>query len=92
MIIIQITKSAGQIRIDPEICSKGFAYVGQDCWIKAGTIKENILFDSEMNQERYEKVIDACALRPDLNILPEGDETFVGENGITLSGGQVLLF
>jgi ABC-type bacteriocin/lantibiotic exporter with double-glycine peptidase domain len=45
-----------------------------------------------MNQERYEKVIDACALRPDLNILPEGDETFVGENGITLSGGQVLLF
>ena len=45
-----------------------------------------------MDQERYQKVIEACALIPDLAVLPEGDETYVGDNGISLSGGQVLLF
>lgn len=41
-----------------------------------------------MDEDKYQKVIDACALGPDLNILSEGDETFVGVNGLTLSGGQ----
>lgn len=87
-IMSEINKSNGRIRIDLNVCSQGFAYVGQDCWIKAGSIRENILFGSELNTEFYQRVIDACALGPDLKILPQGDETFVGENGITLSGGQ----
>ena len=70
------------MQIDSGLCSKGFAYVGQDCWIKAGSIRENILFGAEMNQELYHRVIDACALGPDLDILPQGDETFIGENEI----------
>jgi ATP-binding cassette subfamily C (CFTR/MRP) protein 10 len=87
-IMAEIGKISGQIQINAEVCSKGFGYVGQDGWIKAGSIKENILFGSELNQEFYNKVIEACALGPDLSILAHGDETFVGENGITLSGGQ----
>lgn len=84
----EIEKQDGEVRIDPYVCSKGFAYVGQDIWIRASSIKENILFGSRMDEAFYRKVIDACALNHDLEILPRGDETPVGENGICLSGGQ----
>ncbi|KAI0215965.1 Multidrug resistance-associated protein 1 [Lamellibrachia satsuma] len=64
------------------------AYVPQQAWIQNATVKENILFSKGLRESRYQKVIDACALRPDLDILPGGDETEIGENGINLSGGQ----
>lgn len=84
----ELEKSTGKVRIDSTLCSRGFAYVDQECWIKVGTIRENILFGAPLNESFYREVVDACALTADLNLFPKGDATFVGENGISLSGGQ----
>ena len=46
------------------------------------------MFGKVYNKSKYEKVIDACALQTDLDILPGGDATEIGEKGINLSGGQ----
>jgi ATP-binding cassette subfamily C (CFTR/MRP) protein 10 len=87
-IMAEIDRMDGKVHINPSECAKGFAYVSQDSWIRAGSIKENILFGNEMNPELYRKVTDACALSQDLDLLPRRDETPVGENGVCLSGGQ----
>jgi ABC-type multidrug transport system fused ATPase/permease subunit len=64
------------------------AFCPQYAWIQNATVKQNIVFGKEYNRKWYDKVIDACALRPDLEILPSGDLTEIGERGITVSGGQ----
>lgn len=64
------------------------AYVAQTPWIQSGKIQENILFGKEMDSEKYENVLEACSLKKDLEILPFGDQTVIGERGINLSGGQ----
>ena len=64
------------------------AFCPQYAWIQNATVRENILFGKEMNRDWYNTVIDACALRPDLEMLPSGDATEIGERGITVSGGQ----
>ncbi len=64
------------------------AFCPQYAWIQNATVRENVLFGKDYNQEWYDKVIDACALRPDLEMLPNGDQTEIGERGITVSGGQ----
>uniref|UniRef100_A0A8L0DUH8 ATP-binding cassette sub-family C member 5 n=1 Tax=Oncorhynchus mykiss TaxID=8022 RepID=A0A8L0DUH8_ONCMY len=65
-----------------------FAYVSQQAWIFHGTVQDNILMGEPFNQTRYDKVISACSLIPDLAILPYGDKTEIGERGLNLSGGQ----
>ena len=87
-IIAEIEKVEGKVRMLPDECVNGFAYVGQESWIRAGTIRENILFGAEMDLEHYKRVLDACALNTDIELFPRKDETPVGENGICLSGGQ----
>lgn len=52
------------------------------------TVKENIVFGYRYDSNFYEKTVKACALVDDFNVLPDGDETVVGERGISLSGGQ----
>jgi ABC-type multidrug transport system fused ATPase/permease subunit len=64
------------------------AFCPQYAWIQNATVKQNITFGKEYDRKWYNKVIDACALRPDLEILPSGDLTEIGERGITVSGGQ----
>ncbi|KAG5674807.1 hypothetical protein PVAND_004755 [Polypedilum vanderplanki] len=64
------------------------AYVPQQSWIQNATLKDNILFGRPFDKKRYEQIIEACALKPDLEILPGGDQTEIGEKGINLSGGQ----
>lgn len=64
------------------------AFCPQYAWIQNATVRENILFGKEYNKSWYSKVIDACALGPDLDMLPDGDQTEIGERGITVSGGQ----
>lgn len=64
------------------------AYVAQQTWIMNATVKENIIFGYKYDSNFYEQTIRACALVDDLNVLPDGDETVVGERGISLSGGQ----
>ncbi|XP_039594012.1 multidrug resistance-associated protein 7 [Polypterus senegalus] len=67
---------------------QGFGLAVQEPWIQHATVRENILFGKEYNSRFYQAVIEACALTDDLNILPHRDQTEVGENGVTLSGGQ----
>lgn len=64
------------------------AYAAQTAWIRNATLKENVLFGSPMNRSRYEDTIHRCALEQDLEELTDGDETEIGEKGLTLSGGQ----
>lgn len=64
------------------------SYCAQTPWVVNDTLRGNILFGRRYNKERYEKVIEACALLDDLAVLPAGDKTEIGEKGINLSGGQ----
>eukprot|EP00039_Didymoeca_costata_P001605 m.53694 g.53694 ORF g.53694 m.53694 type:complete len:1509 (-) comp10879_c0_seq1:1965-6491(-) len=67
---------------------RSVAYVPQQAWIQNATLRDNIIFHNEFDAMRYEQVLRACALLPDLAILPAGDLTEIGEKGINLSGGQ----
>ena len=60
----------------------------QYAWIQNATVRSNVIFGKEIDMEWYEQVIEACALKPDLEMLPAGDLTEIGERGITISGGQ----
>ncbi|KAG1680445.1 Multidrug resistance-associated protein 4 [Nymphon striatum] len=64
------------------------AYACQQSWIFADTLKNNIIFGSKYDKEKYQNVINTCCLCKDINDMPNGDETLVGERGIRLSGGQ----
>lgn len=64
------------------------AYVSQQAWIQNATVKDNILFNKPFDKRLYEKVLKACSLKQDLDIMPAGDRTEIGEKGINLSGGQ----
>ncbi|KAJ7625289.1 P-loop containing nucleoside triphosphate hydrolase protein [Mycena polygramma] len=66
----------------------GVAYAAQESWVLNETIKSNIVFDTPFEAERYKKVLYQCALEPDLALFQAGDQTEVGEKGLTLSGGQ----
>ncbi|RDX45542.1 P-loop containing nucleoside triphosphate hydrolase protein [Lentinus brumalis] len=66
----------------------GVAYAAQESWVQSDTIKNNIIFGAPFDEVRYNKVLDQCALRRDLELFDAGDETEVGEKGLTLSGGQ----
>ncbi|XP_077957966.1 ATP-binding cassette sub-family C member 4-like isoform X1 [Gasterosteus aculeatus] len=63
-------------------------YAAQQPWLFPGTIRSNILFGKELDPKKYERVIKACALKRDLEFLPDGDLTLIGDRGATLSGGQ----
>jgi ATP-binding cassette subfamily C (CFTR/MRP) protein 4 len=63
-------------------------YASQESWIFEGTLQQNILFGKPYDKDWYNKVVEACALRRDLQLLPYGDQTFVGDKGTCLSGGQ----
>ncbi|KAK4879113.1 hypothetical protein RN001_007259 [Aquatica leii] len=64
------------------------SYACQEPWIFSGSVQQNILFGAEIHSERYNDVIKCCALERDLKIFCYGDKTIVGENGVSLSGGQ----
>jgi ABC-type multidrug transport system fused ATPase/permease subunit len=70
------------------IINGSLAYASQQAWIQNASLKDNILFGTPYNAQRYQRVLAACQLLPDLDILPNGDETEIGEKGINLSGGQ----
>ncbi|KAJ1552244.1 Multidrug resistance-associated protein 1, partial [Cladochytrium tenue] len=79
----EMYKSAGEVTVRGSI-----AYVAQTPWIMNASLRENILFGKSYDEDFYNRTIDACGLRPDLDILPGGDLTEIGERGINLSGGQ----
>ena len=74
---------AGEVEVGGSL-----ALVSQQAWIFNATLRENILMGSPMNTAWYSKVLEACALTSDLKLLSHGDQTEIGERGVTLSGGQ----
>uniref|UniRef100_A0A8B9JZP1 ABC-type glutathione-S-conjugate transporter n=1 Tax=Astyanax mexicanus TaxID=7994 RepID=A0A8B9JZP1_ASTMX len=64
------------------------AYVPQQAWVQNATLRDNVLFGSDPDERRFCRVLEACALEPDLDLLPAGVQTEIGEKGINLSGGQ----
>ncbi|XP_021551662.1 ATP-binding cassette sub-family C member 4 isoform X3 [Neomonachus schauinslandi] len=79
----ELPRSQGLVSVHGRI-----AYVSQQPWVFSGTVRSNILFGKKYEKERYEKVIKACALKKDLQLLEDGDLTVIGDRGATLSGGQ----
>ncbi|KAM9784084.1 multidrug resistance-associated protein 1 [Syngnathus typhle] len=76
-------------KLEGSLAVKGsVAYVPQQAWIQNSTLKENIIFGQDVSEAWYQRVVTACALEPDLEILPAGDSTEIGEKGVNLSGGQ----
>ncbi|KAJ3361533.1 hypothetical protein HDU91_003875 [Kappamyces sp. JEL0680] len=69
-------------------CNGSVAYTAQQPWILNMSLRDNILFGKEFDEKEYTRVVDACALRPDLASFPNGDSTLIGPKGINLSGGQ----
>ncbi|XP_048546146.1 ABC transporter C family member 10-like isoform X3 [Triticum urartu] len=79
----EVPKTEGMI----QVCGK-MAYVSQNAWIQSGTVRDNILFGSSMDEERYHNTLTRCSLVKDLEMLPYGDCSQIGERGVNLSGGQ----
>ncbi|XP_058792375.1 multidrug resistance-associated protein 1 isoform X6 [Phymastichus coffea] len=76
-------------KLSGRVNTKGsIAYVSQQAWIQNATLQNNILFGKPLEKALYHRVVEACALTPDLKVLPAGDQTEIGEKGINLSGGQ----
>ncbi|XP_042515828.1 ABC transporter C family member 3-like [Macadamia integrifolia] len=82
-ILGEVPKISGTIKLNGTK-----AYVAQSPWIQTEKIVDNILFGKEMDNERYEMIIEACSLKKDLELFAYGDQTIIGEKGINLSGGQ----
>ncbi|XP_073949376.1 multidrug-Resistance like Protein 1 isoform X4 [Choristoneura fumiferana] len=79
----EMNKISGRVNTHGSI-----AYVPQQAWIQNATLQDNILFGKPLVMQKYSDVIGMCALKPDFDMLPGGDQTEIGEKGINLSGGQ----
>ena len=83
-LIGEMYKHEGKIVID----GGKIAYAPQQAWVQNASIRDNILFGRPYDDEFYKKVLEICALNIDIDILPAGHLTEIGEKGINLSGGQ----
>uniref|UniRef100_A0A8C6TRJ6 ABC-type glutathione-S-conjugate transporter n=1 Tax=Neogobius melanostomus TaxID=47308 RepID=A0A8C6TRJ6_9GOBI len=79
----EMEKTEGDVSVRGSV-----AYVPQQAWIQNASLRDNILFGKALDECKYRSVLEACALTPDLEVLPGGDMTEIGEKGINLSGGQ----
>ncbi|CAL8118382.1 unnamed protein product [Orchesella dallaii] len=76
-------------KVSGRVNTKGsIAYIAQQAWIQNATLRNNILYGKPFDPAKYDRVVEACALKTDFEILPAGDKTEIGEKGINLSGGQ----
>ncbi|GAM21228.1 hypothetical protein SAMD00019534_044030 [Acytostelium subglobosum LB1] len=79
----EMERTAGSQHVKGKI-----AYVAQQAWIINASLKDNIVFGSPYDEERYNRVIEVCALQRDIELFPQGDNVEIGERGVNLSGGQ----
>lgn len=84
-ILGEMNRISGRVNISGDL---RLAYVSQQAWIQNETVRGNILFGLPFEEDKYNRVIEACALKADLEMLTSGDSTEIGEKGINLSGGQ----
>ncbi|ORY68183.1 ATPase-like protein [Pseudomassariella vexata] len=84
----EVPVSLGHVYVNSDVISSRIGYCDQTPYLSNASIRENIIGFSQFDQARYREVIEATVLEPDLSILPQGDLTNVGSNGVTLSGGQ----
>ncbi|XP_077989368.1 ATP-binding cassette sub-family C member 9-like [Glandiceps talaboti] len=85
-ILGEMTLMSGKVKFNKE--HSRISYSAQKAWLQNDTLRNNILFGEPYEEERYQRVLEVCAMKHDLNMLPAGDMTEVGEKGINLSGGQ----
>lgn len=83
IILKELDLTSGDLKINGRV-----SFASQQAWIFQGSVKNNILFTEDYDEARYKKVVEVCALLADIESLPHGDETILGERGISLSGGQ----
>ncbi|KAK4296996.1 hypothetical protein Pmani_030548 [Petrolisthes manimaculis] len=79
----EMNKTAGTVIVNGSV-----GYASQEAWLQNATLRENITWGTPYQPYKYMKVLEACALKADLDMLPAGDMTEVGEKGMNLSGGQ----
>ncbi|KAF9131983.1 hypothetical protein BG015_003780, partial [Linnemannia schmuckeri] len=79
----EMYKKQGVVKVYGDV-----VYVPQQAWICNATVKDNILFGKPFDKDLYDRIVTASGLCPDLDMLPAGDPTEIGERGINLSGGQ----
>ncbi|CDO68601.1 hypothetical protein BN946_scf184996.g32 [Trametes cinnabarina] len=84
----RIVMSKNPSKVDKDGLSHTISYAAQSPWLRHQSIKDNILFGYPYDEERYNAVVECCALKPDLEIFEDGDATEIGARGISLSGGQ----
>jgi ATP-binding cassette subfamily C (CFTR/MRP) protein 1 len=85
IILGEMEKIGGNTSVDGSI-----GYCNQQAWIQNATLKDNVISfgSNEFDKKRYNKILESCAMKADLETLPAGDSTEIGEKGINLSGGQ----
>ncbi|CDO68600.1 hypothetical protein BN946_scf184996.g31 [Trametes cinnabarina] len=84
----RIVMSKNPSKVDKHGLSHTISYAAQSPWLRHQSIKDNILFGYPYDEDRYNAVVECCALKPDLDILEDGDATEIGARGVSLSGGQ----
>ncbi|XP_029980719.1 multidrug resistance-associated protein 4-like isoform X2 [Sphaeramia orbicularis] len=82
-ILGELSPDSGMIKVKGDL-----TYTSQQPWILPGTIRSNILFGKKLNIPKYDRVLRACALKRDMDLMPGGDLAMVGDRGTNLSGGQ----
>eukprot|EP01129_Flabellula_baltica_P009720 TRINITY_DN4019_c0_g1_i1.p1 TRINITY_DN4019_c0_g1~~TRINITY_DN4019_c0_g1_i1.p1 ORF type:complete len:1462 (+),score=305.81 TRINITY_DN4019_c0_g1_i1:37-4422(+) len=79
----EIPKSSGSVTVNGSL-----SYVPQQAWMQNSSLRDNITFGKPYDHKLYEHTVDCCELHSDIDMLPGGDDTEIGEKGINLSGGQ----
>ncbi|KAJ7100917.1 multidrug resistance-associated ABC transporter [Mycena belliarum] len=82
-LIGEMRRTSGTVQLGGSI-----SYAPQTPWIRNASLRQNIIFGQEEDEEKFRRVLRACSLDHDLEVLPHGEETEIGEKGINLSGGQ----
>lgn len=83
VILGELEVDSGTVTVNGKI-----SYSSQEAWLFEGSVRDNIVFVEEFDEQRYNQVVEVCALERDFRLLPKGDKTIVGERGTSLSGGQ----